>query len=92
MKVNKASLNLKKAPQKLCAVSLKLSQTFFEKSLMFFEQGLMFFKKGLGLHLQYVFGECWAFVLVLLSFVLRGCLTSARYYVGLCFCDDFGMI
>ena len=36
MKVNKASLNLKKTPQKLCAVSLKLSQTFFEKSLMFF--------------------------------------------------------
>ncbi len=92
MKVNKASLNLKKAPQKQCVVSLKLSQTFFEKSLMFFEQGLMFFKKGLGLHLQYVFGECGVFVLALLCFVLRGCFTPARYYVGFCFCDYFGMI
>lgn len=79
-------------PQKLCAVSLKLSKTFFEKSLMFFEQGLMFFKKGLGLHLQYVVVECGAFILALRCLALRGCLTSARYDVGVYFCDDFGLI
>lgn len=71
---------------------VEIIQDLFEKSLMFFEQGLMFFKKGLGLHLQYVFGECRAFVLALRCFVLRGCFTSARYYVGFCFCDYFGMI